>query len=59
MAPSLSLTSFATSRDVVGSMVEVSMNNLLLWVGALGKEEARISSKTALTCLGSGSAETM
>jgi len=47
--PAFSFTHFATSRDVVGSMVETSMNSLELSVGGFGSDDARTSSKTPLT----------
>jgi hypothetical protein len=54
-----SLTSAATSRDVVGSMVEVSMKRREDSVGGLGRVVVRMESKTERTCFGSGRAVMM
>jgi hypothetical protein len=45
----------ATERDVTGSIVEQSMNRRDSSVGAGGRVEARMASKTDSTCWGSGS----
>jgi hypothetical protein len=45
----------ATERDVTGSIVEQSIKRRDSSVGAGGRVEARMASKTDLTCWGSGS----